>query len=472
MLDLVRDNRFELIAFLTGASVLALEITGARLIAPAFGMSTYVWTAMIGVILGALSLGYWLGGKTADKDDPEKGIFYLLSGASILVVGISFVHEAFVDYIAEQNLDLRLSAILVALMLFSVPSLLIGMVTPHLAKIRITSLKTSGASVGKLEAAGAIGSIAGTFITGYILLGFVGSRDTILIIAILLQLTTFIINHKTRVVERLALIGGTTWLLFASSTSAMVLADIDSTYARYQVRQFPNQGSVVNGLFMDSYSIQSAYDINDPTRPVLLYTEKILELTENLQREPSNILVIGGGTYTLPSLLKMQYPEAQVTIVEIDPALTELAEDYFGYEPGSATVVHEDARTYINRSDETFDLIIVDAYSSITPPFHLVTVEAIEAMRDLLTDDGTLMANIAAFVDSELLGSLQKTYGVVFNWSETYRATFRYSEDAKQSYILAASSENHFASQNTDLVQEADGLILTDDFSPVERLSY
>lgn len=193
-LALFRTYRYEIVAFLTGAAVMVLEIVGARLISPQFGSSTYVWTAMIGVILGALAVGFAIGGRLADKYHSSAFLGQLIFIASLLVLGMALIERSVLTSIADLNLDLRLSALLAAILLFSPPSLLIGMVSPHLAKIRIISLDTTGKSIGKLEAAGALGSIAGTFSCGYFLLGAFGSRSIIIGIVVLLMITSVIVN--------------------------------------------------------------------------------------------------------------------------------------------------------------------------------------------------------------------------------------------------------------------------------------
>src|SRR5690606_29914383 len=169
--------------FICGAAVMVYEITGSRIVSPFIGTSTYVWTSLIGVILGALSLGYWLGGRFADKHPNVKflaGVIFAAGGAVSLTV---LVKDLLLTAIASVPLGLGLTAVLASLFLFAPASVLLGFVAPYAAKLRISSTDVSGRTVGRLYALSTVGSIIGTFLSGFVLIPFVGSTRTLYIVA-------------------------------------------------------------------------------------------------------------------------------------------------------------------------------------------------------------------------------------------------------------------------------------------------
>ena len=477
LISWAKENRYEIIALLTGASVLMLEIAGARLLSPYFGASIYVWTAMIGVILAALSVGYWYGGKAADKDNPKNDLSLIITAAAVLIAVMTIFYKPVLDIIARGNLDLRLSAVIAALVLFSIPSALIGMVSPHLAKIRIDSLETSGTRIGRLEAAGAIGSIVGTFAAGYFLLAYFGSRDLTIFISILLILTSFLADRRRFTIFRLLVLIFISALLFIDNTPKSVVFDTDSSYARYQVERSLYRGKLANLLKMDNKGIQSAYYVNEPNEPVLSYAQQTLDTINQLESIDS-VLVIGGGAYTIPTQIHSSYPEAEIQIVEIDPAMDKIATDYFGFKPNDKTAIaYEDGRTFLNKNTEKYDVIIIDAFSFLTPPFQISTLEAVERIHNSLNEPGVVIVNVASRANKQILSSLYKTYMQKFNYSTIHKANESYPDNISQNYLLYTSDdpatiEKISANLGAQATIPDVGIVLTDDYAPVERLNY
>lgn len=476
----VRGYRYELIAFLTGLAVMMLEIVGARLVAPHFGTSTYVWTAMIGVILGSLALGYAIGGRIADRGHTRRKLGAILLIASVLVLVLGLMQQRALTFIAGLELDLRLGALLGAILLFGPPSALIGMVSPHLAKIRIASLDTSGRSVGRLEAAGALGSIAGTFLCGYFLLGYFGSRTLVAGIALLLLATAFIALWHQHFHLRLGV------LLFilivgvaSTETPAGVLADVDTPYSRYLVEEtvLGNMDTVL--LKNDNFGVQSAVATEHPRLPALLYIYRFKQAADLLN--PNRVLVIGGGAYTLPSMLAEDPRGIHVDAAEIDPSLEGLARDYFFLTSSPRlNIINQDGRAYLNESvANRYDMVYVDAFSSLSPPFQLTTQEAVDRMHHTLRPGGVVVANVLDSPDNpKFLEAMVATYGASFDHVAAYPAGgYDARSDAKVNFIVYASDnlahlQKAAEKQSNKLSLKSDSLILTDNFAPVERLLY
>jgi predicted membrane-bound spermidine synthase len=485
MIDLKRLGRYryEAIAFLTGASVMTLEIVGARLMSPKFGASTYVWTAMIGVILASMAVGFYLGGKLADRKDHAKFLGHTLLVAAVGVLMISLYHEWFLGRVAALGLDLRLGALLSAILLFSLPSMLIGMVSPHLAKASVTSLETTGRSIGRLEAAGAVGSIAGTFACGYFLLGHFGSRSIVIGIAGLLLLTSLLAGRGALTRQRLICAGLLALAAVAANANPpSVLADVDTSYARYRVYEGRYAMEPVNMLLTDDSSIQSAVSKADPNALVFTYTKAFYAAARSYG-SPERVLVIGGGTHTFPSALVAGFPQVHVDVVEIDPALDKLAVEYFGFKGSPRLQIHHaDGRAYLNTNGTAYDLIYMDAFSSLSPPFQLTTSQAVGRIHGSLTGGGAVVANIISRYDGGNDGYLRAAV-------TTYREHFRYvalaqavpghiTGDARPNFMLFASdSKQTFdkllgSAPAGKLPLQPGGQVLTDDFAPVERLLY
>src|SRR5687768_10901790 len=231
----------ELAVFVCGALVMVYEIIGSRIVAPYIGTSTYIWTSLIGVILAALSLGYWLGGRMADKRPDVKVLAAAIFIAGGLVSVTVLINEAVLSAIHAACGPLDLKSVVAAALLFAPASVLLGFVTPYAVKLRTRSLADSGKTVGRLYALSTVGSIAGTFAAGFFLIPFVGSTRTLYLIAaslfavsLLLAPLAFTRTNLTILTIFIFGVTGTeitTWYL----RTAHNLVDLDTEYSRVQI---------------------------------------------------------------------------------------------------------------------------------------------------------------------------------------------------------------------------------------------
>jgi hypothetical protein len=482
LLTSLKSYRYELIAFLTGVAVMILEIVGARLIAPHFGTSTYVWTAMIGVILGSLALGYAVGGRFADNDNAKDTLGKILFIAAGAVVICGYVQQPMLEGIAAWGFDIRLGALLAALLLFGAPSMLIGMVSPHLAKIRVTSLETTGSSVGRLEAAGALGSIAGTFLAGYLLLGLFGSKTLVFGIAVLLIATSFIAGTKFWLRPRILL--GTMAVLLVPVINlkpSQVLADVDTSYARYRVEaaQFGDYDARL--LSTDRSGVQSAVAVDMPYVPIFSYVQQFYRAVQS-KPDAQKLLVIGGGTYTFPSTIVKTMDHKTVDVVEIDPALDELAKKYFFLaQSPDLHIFHADGRTYLNENEKRYDMVFMDAFSSISPPFQLTTKEVVMHIKRGITPQGAVVVNLIGEHKNgsgEYLKAVKATYESVFQHVALYQSDTTRNPNEKQNFILFATDDRMSLTRHQEYIGQKPlgftpgSMVLTDDYAPIERLTF
>ncbi len=496
-------SRFALEAavFLCGAVVMIYEITGSRIVAPFIGTSTYVWTSLIGVVLAALSLGYWIGGKTADRrPDPKvlAAAVFLAGGAVSLTV---LIKDVVLAAVASAGGPLELRAMAAAMVLFAPASILLGFVAPYAMKLKMRSLDDSGKTAGRLFALSTVGSIAGTFLAGFFLIPFVGSTRTLYLIAATLFLVSLLIapiavtrrNVTVVVLFGLAVAAGEASSYYLYRARGFV--DLDTAYSRVQIYETVNEqtGRPFRAIATDPYFAQSAMYLDDGS-PVFEYIP-FYHLIRHFKPAHVHSLMIGGAGYTYPREYLSTYPWARMDVVEIDPQMTELARQYFRLEDDPRlTIFHEDGRTFLNRAPaNTYDAVMVDAFGSLfSIPHQLTTVEAVREMYRVLRDDGIVIINIGSAISgrgSRFLQAEHATYATVFPEVVIFKVRPERRDEELQNVILVARKSDPTlpCPQCPDLSTSTDDRIsrmlstrytadlppshpiLTDDLAPVER---
>ena len=460
-----------------------IELVGVRFIAPDFGTSIYVWTAIIGVILGALAFGYWYGGRLADKSATDEGLMVIFLLASVAWLASVWLRDSILELAGAMPGGLRGQAFVASLLLFAPVSALLGMVSPYLVKLKLVNLKTAGRYVGGLYAAGTVGSIAGTFAAGYWLIPLFNSRAVGWAMVFALLGISLLAQRRKLLIHRLIVAVAAVLLLVMptqSSSNSGVIYDGDGLYSRYQVIDGRYHGRPVRHLVTDKFTLQSSIYIGDPYTPVLDYSTRMDEVI--VQSQPRRMLLIGGGSYTLAQLAVLKNPKVTVDVVEIDPMLDELAVKYFSFKPDKRIkIIHEDGRTFLNKLETKYDLIVMDAFSSQFPPFQLTTVEVLEKIKESLTPGGLVMANIISAAEGPEAGFLQAqylTYQEVFSKAVAFQATPGANKAARLNVILLAAEDNNLSEYQKPeegrvflSINTSHSKVLTDDFAPVEALT-
>lgn len=487
----VRPVLLETVVFLSGALVMTYEIVGARIVAPYLGSSTYIWTSLIGVILGALSLGYWIGGRMADKR-PQLGVLSAAVFAAGGLVSLTIlVKSVFLGSIAQSPLPLEILAIITSLTLFAPASVALGFVIPYATKLRLGSLDDTGRTVGRLYALSTLGSILGTFAAGFFLIPFVGSTRTLYLVAGALFALAFLISpviaerkNIGAIVLFVVAIGGSE--LEAAYLRSVGVVEFDSEYNRIRILETKDSrtGMPMTAMVIDPFAIQSAKFL-ESNELVLEYT-KFFRLVRHYRPDHRTALMIGGAGYSFPQELLREFPEAAVDVVEIDPAMTEAAKQHFGLRPDPRLrIFHEDGRRFINRaSAESYDAVFIDAFGTLfSVPFHLTTVEAVGEIERLLADDGVVIVNIGSALNGPadgFLASTLATYRSVFPFVEVFKVDGELEAGKVQNFIIVArKTEPEFPAEPHPQVQPLlanklmnekiqAGQILTDELAPVE----
>lgn len=483
----------EFTVFVCGALVMVYEITGSRLLSPFLGVSTYVWTSLIGVILGALSLGYWLGGKWADRKPDIRILAGVIFGAGGLVALTILLKDIILSFVAAIPSGLEIKSLIAALLLFAPASVLLGFVTPYAVKLKMRDLGDSGKTVGRLYAFSTVGSILGTFAAGFFLIPFVGSTRTLYLIGALLiglsfLLVPFAFSRAGIGVLVMFVFGiAASELGIYSLRAASGLYDIDTEYSRVQVFQTtdPKTGRKIQALATDPYFIQSAM-FPDSDEMVFEYG-RYYHLLRHFKPDFAETLMIGGAGYSFPKEYLRQYPSARMDVVEIDPQMTGIARRFFKLKDDPRlNIVHEDGRVFLNRGETAkYDAVLMDAFGSLfSVPFQLTTLEAVQHVSRVMKDDGVVIFNLGSSIKgpgSSFLQAELKTYQAVFPRVYLFKVNSGYTDDHLQNLIIVAcKSGNKQGLESPDpevqpllahLYTESlplDKRVITDELCPVE----
>lgn len=463
-------GRLEVISFVIGASLMTFELAAARVLAPTIGSSTYVWTSVIGVIIAALSAGYYAGGVIADKRNKQSDVALLLTAAAFCVMFALVAYDDVLGVIAQGFGDVRVQGLVASLILFAPASFVIGAISPYLAKLRVRSLATSGRSVASLSAYNSLGGIVGTFVTGFILFGYIGSKETIMIVGAVLFLSSWLVDYRSRIILRAALGFLMVFMALSKVTYASDVISIDTMSAHYIIKNTSYNGEQIRGLQTGPRGIQSGVRTDGSSDPVFWYTKELARIT--LEKQPRSVLILGGGAFTLPEYLGEKLPEARVDVVEIDPKLEAIAEDYFYFtKPSNVELIFADARSFINQTDRRYDVIIVDVYGDTSIPFSLLTREYGEQVSARLNDKGIVLANIIAGVAGPCRAILDAANA---SYAETLPKQFYTSfdgDDALRTNIVALYSQQPTA-YGLVPVPEILTPAYSDNFMPIERLNH
>jgi spermidine synthase len=480
----------EIVVFVCGAVVMMFELVGSRVLGPYFGTSLFVWTSLIGIILGSLSLGYYLGGKIADKKSSFKSLSLIIFLAAISIGLMVSIKDFWLIVLQNNFTDIRTSSVLASLTLFLPASVFLGMVSPYAVKLKLNNLNTSAQTVGTLYAISTTGSIFGTFLAGFYLIPHFGTNKLLIILSITLIIISLALSAKkdTRIklsVFAIVVIG---WFVISGLNYMLPKSgfiDVDTAYNRIWIynRIDFRTNKIVKMMGINNENHSSMFLDNDEL--VNEYT-KYYHLAKHFNPNFKKTLMLGGAGYSYPKDFLHKYPEATIDVVEIDPKVTELAKKYFRLEENPRlTIYHEDGRVFLNKTQEKYDVIFGDAFSShYSLPYQLTTKEAVQKKYNILNDDGIVILNIISAIEGEkgkFLRAEYATYKSLFPQVYLFPVTHSDYGNVVQNIILVAlKSEKDQTFNDSDpklneylqhlwkKMVDADIPILTDDFAPVD----
>ncbi|MBE7493454.1 MAG: fused MFS/spermidine synthase [Verrucomicrobiaceae bacterium] len=439
-----------LVCFLAGAAIMVIEISAFRLLAPYFGNTVFTSTALIGVILVAFSVGGYLGGWLADRKMALDLIGWLLAGAAVLTLFIPALHAAF---------SLRLSGggvisgpVMISLILFAVPGVLLGAVSP--ASVRFYSLADKdshiGASAGTISMLGSLGSFVGTFFSGFYLLPSFGVKSIFIaagMVLLMLGAAAFVMARNSLKQQAPILLSGLVAGFFGWKAEPQAMKDViyehESVYHHIRVLEFGVKPYRQRVLMLDS---TQEGGMNADTGELMLPYQEYWKLALLREKEKvESALFIGAGAFGMPENVSRDFPEAEVDVVEIDPQVIEVGRRFFRLDEHPRVKAHaSDARRFFHGSGQKkWDLIFGDAYNGKHAiPAHLATQEFFQQVADHLTPEGVYIMNMIASVNgrkSELTAGMITTLRNVFPHIEVFGVGGR--PDETQNVILLCSRQ-------------------------------
>ena len=465
------------------------EMAGSRVLGPYLGTSIFIWTSLIGIILGSLSLGYWLGGIFADRRPSFSALAWIILISALLIGFTTLVKEVFLNHLPHFISGLKWQSVVASVFLFGPASIFLGMVSPFAVRLKIKALQTSGTTVGQLYSISTVGSIAGTFAAGFYLIPAMGTTNILVTMTILLafiSILLFIFEKKTaNAIPPAAIILTAVYFMFQTNTSARNYVDKDTQYSRIWIYDATDQatGKPIKFMRINNESSSAMYLDNDE---LVFDYARFYRLAEHFTPGYRSALILGGAAYSYPKFFLEKYPEKTIDVVEIDPELTSLAKAHFRLKDNPRMkIFHEDARTFLNRAGNKYDVIFGDAYKSLyTIPWHLTTREAAQKTYDMLNDGGCVLLNIISSIHGDASLFLQAelaTYRSVFPYVYVFAVMNPDDEQMVQSTsLIAVKSRIAPLMENADpeleefLKHEVTGRIgsglpvLTDEYAPVD----
>lgn len=440
--------------FFSGMAVMAVELGASRLLAPYFSSSQIVWTIIIGTIMIAMALGNLWGGRSADKDPNPDRLYVRLIIAAVWIGAIPLIGKYIILAISGililtvSTNFLVIAAFAACMVIFVYPLFLLGTVTPSLARYTVDSLADSGKTVGTLGAFNTIGSILGTFLPTFVTIPAVGTSVTFLIfsgILLVLALIYFISAKAGFKKCALSLVLFVLCSIFGHSNSFAfweedLICEDESIYNYLQVKETDTSVILSTNVL---FGVQSVMKKND-TLTGMYYDYAIAApfMAGIGTADRADILILGMGTGTYAGQCTRYFPNISVSGVEIDQKITDLACRYFDL-LDTVPVATYDGRAWLQAVDQTYDVIMVDAYQDITIPFQMSSVEFFALVREHLNENGVMVVNMNMKSDGtdSINAWLSDTIASVF--------PFVYTVD-----VTGTTNRELFASNNSSMLQE------------------
>lgn len=383
-----------LVVTVSGASVLAIEILGTRILGPFYGVSLFLWSALITVTLAALSLGYAVGGRWADRGPRQSRLSILLLLAGLWILAIPFFKRPVL--LMAEPFNLQLAVLVAAFVLFFPPLALLGMISPYAVRLKASGIDVVGRTAGNLYAVSTIASVVAALLTGFFLIPKVGVSRMVIGIGLLLIGTSLagLLGRRNRAVQLFILLVTAGTIAVAGVYVPQQRIDPDngilfieeSPYA--EIRVIDMNG--MRFLLIDG----SAHTIIDlETGQTAMEYVNVVDIAKEYFQKPGRLLLIGlGGGSVVEHFARDGW---QIDVVEIDPVVTRAAFEQFGLDRQAATYHHRDGRAFLHHTDSEYDLIILDAFGSSSIPFQLVTQEAFALAASRLRHGGVMTVNVA-----------------------------------------------------------------------------
>ena len=480
-----------------------------RVLSPYYGNTIFTVSSVITVILLALSVGYYAGGVAADRHPTQERFFGLILGSGVVLLLLHLLGTLTLPSVSSA-LSIELGPLVSAAMMFLLPAVLLGMLSPYAIKLQSLSVPEQGVGsvAGTIFFWSTLGSITGSLLAGFVLIPRVGVDRVLIAVGVLLVALGLVPLLVLGVRSRKVLASGAGALILAlaaAQVSSRPLVDAetivyrsDGLYQQITIYEGSYLGRPARFLLLDrSESGAMFLDSTDPSDLVYDYT-KYYSLYKVFTPRVQNALVLGGGAYSIPKALLHELPDAVIDVAEIEPSFLDLATRYFGaVESPRLRNYVEDGRRFLQDSDTQYDLIFGDVYYSyFSVPPQFTTREFFALARSRLRGEGVFIANMIGDLsrrEPSLIMTEIRTFQTVFPNSYFFAVESAERTDQLQNITLVGyNSDRRIDVAAPPVTTHPDDLIrflrykavdverrfelssypvLTDDFSPVEYLT-
>jgi spermidine synthase len=486
------------LVFVSGMSSLAVEFGASRLLAPYFGTSLYVWGVLIGLILIYLSAGYVIGGRLADRH-PRDELLYQLTAWAGLWIGIIPLVSYPILLASQQgfkdvSVGLVAGTLLAVVLLFAVPVILLGCVSPFAIRLLLKDVETGGNTAGRVYALSTAGSILGTFLPVFWFIPTYGTRPTLVgfgLALVVISVAGLWPRRRLFAVFGIAVI--LAWVLLPSGIKppevGTLIYEKESAYNYIQVVQdgtrtelILNEGQAIHSIYDSQSNLTHGYWdyllLADSFRPA-----------QAAPVTPHSVAFLGLAAGTAAREYRLAFGnQIDITGVEIDPEILAVGHRYFHLDDAHAHEVVADARYWLDTQAGHYDVIVLDAYTQPYIPFHLTTKEFFQQVKAHLNPGGVIAVNVGrTATDYRLVDALASTMGAVFpsvmllddpNYANTvvYASTEPTTVDdvTHNLGLVSAPLASDAAQSALDVgrlrMSPYHGQVYTDDLAPIEQL--
>jgi len=495
-------------AFVTGAIVMSFEMLGSRYLAPSFGAGIYTWASLISTVLAALCAGYFVGGYAADRYPSPAVLGATVAVGSVYLLLLPAFSDSVLQFFAWKIDDIKWGSLAAATAIMLFPVTFLGMYSPFAIRLLMHSKQSAGMVSGTVYGISTAGSILGTLATTFFLIPLIGTRAITIALGIvgLFVAALLIVSSRWRRPVRL----GVLVALLASQAAMLPPARAEETFDP-QIRanmlarkdgQIAHLETVYNDIFVTKaanvltlsfqwkgwHFDESQVNLADPDDLPLLY-QRTMTVAAIFPPAIKRVLVLGLGAGSIPVYLQRILPDAMIDSVELDPGVIDVSKKYFGLrETKTFRLIESDARVFLNRHAEPYDIIFVDAFTGSYIPFHLMTKEFYQLVRSRLAphgvaafnfipEEGLFDSNIRtaklAFENLDFFTSDNRKNVIVLGRLESLSEAeaLQKAQAAQARYKFRFDVSQMVAEKRIPMPKALGGAVLTDDFSPADVLA-
>jgi len=467
--------------FICGLSTMGVELSASRLLAPFFGASLFVWTNIIGIILISLSIGYFLGGRFADKH-PNETYFYTFSLISGVLIGLIPLFSSFILPISVQAImtsssnDFFLS-LFACILLFSFPTIFLGAIVPYAIRINSKKIDGVGKTSGRIYAVSTTGSIIGVYLPSIFLIPLIGTQLTIIFFSLLLIIISFISLFFTKKIDFLKRIFSLIIVCIVLSViffikyptiaeiaentifnDKEIIYETETPYSYVFVAGSGERTYLKGRLAGGIWSLK--IDNKHFTNTYFDYPLVATSMNENTE----NVLILGLGGGSCSNSFIHAYPDIQIDGVEIDPQVIEVGKKYFDMGENNLNSIASDGRLFVKKTEKKYDIVFVDVYRDAYIPFHMATVEFFKEVRSILNDDGCICINIVTYNQ----GTIDAVFNTIFEvFPSVYKLIPTYSHNT---FLYASNQQTDIDEIKQAVLTARDNIPFSEDVSNNEKI--